>query len=406
MTKNYRLAFWCFVLGAHLACTPQRFEAIPNKSCLDYNSRYGDATCTLTEDGLNTFDYSLKFGQADILFVDDNSGSMSTEQTLMANRFSNFINQLFSQDIDYRIGIITTDISASPNQTGPKAANGNGAFQDGKLLVFKDSSGDTGKVAIDKSYSMSRADDMFRNTIQRKETLACEAAHFATASCPSDNERGIYAANLAIQRNQDAGTDANGSALGSFIRPNGHLALVVLSDEDERSGPSSAYYTNQETYDMPTTLAHQFAALYPLKTLSVHSIVVKSGDSGCLQTQNNQGANVISSYGKYYEQLSNLSWPADDLTKTTGSPYSSRGSLVQGFVGSICAGDYLSLVQAIADRIAVPPIGLACENPENLQFEVSGSSGTYTPVVNGSQLTFQPNLPAGATLHLNYKCPR
>ena len=97
MKRYFRLAIWSFVVGAHLACAKQKFEAVPNQPCVEYNNIYGAGTCTLTPDGKNTFNYSVRFGDADVLFVVDNSGSMSFEHTEMADRFYNFINQLFSQ---------------------------------------------------------------------------------------------------------------------------------------------------------------------------------------------------------------------------------------------------------------------------------------------------------------------
>src|SRR4051812_46110298 len=47
-------------------------------------------------------------GYADILFVVDNSGSMSEEQTLLANSFNTFINWVITQKVDFHIAITTT----------------------------------------------------------------------------------------------------------------------------------------------------------------------------------------------------------------------------------------------------------------------------------------------------------
>ena len=59
---------------------------------------------------------------------------MSYEQARLASRFQNFINDLDSKGYDYRIAMITTDISASDN--APRLVNQNGALQDGKLITF------------------------------------------------------------------------------------------------------------------------------------------------------------------------------------------------------------------------------------------------------------------------------
>jgi hypothetical protein len=54
-------------------------------------------------------------GQADILFVIDNSGSMSEEQQMLANNFQTFISGLTasSNTFNYRIGITSTDFAGT-----------------------------------------------------------------------------------------------------------------------------------------------------------------------------------------------------------------------------------------------------------------------------------------------------
>ena len=45
----------------------------------------------------------------DVLFVIDNSGSMSSSQTNLANNFSSFIDRFISKGYDFKIAITTTD---------------------------------------------------------------------------------------------------------------------------------------------------------------------------------------------------------------------------------------------------------------------------------------------------------
>jgi len=73
-------------------------------------------TC-FTVDGEDDFNFDQvgSGGKADILFVDDNSGSMSFEQVHMADRFSTFLSALNTQSVDYRIGVITDDTTSSNN---------------------------------------------------------------------------------------------------------------------------------------------------------------------------------------------------------------------------------------------------------------------------------------------------
>ena len=47
--------------------------------------------------------------QVDILWMIDNSGSMEAEQEKVAERFNQFFNQLIVSQVDYHIGVITSD---------------------------------------------------------------------------------------------------------------------------------------------------------------------------------------------------------------------------------------------------------------------------------------------------------
>src|SRR5690606_16535256 len=62
--------------------------------------------------------------KVDILFVVDNSGSMSNDQNILAQSFGDFIKSFKARDVDYQIGVTSTDVTAY----------GNGKYwNDGKL---------------------------------------------------------------------------------------------------------------------------------------------------------------------------------------------------------------------------------------------------------------------------------
>ena len=59
---------------------------------------------------------SFEIEPVDILFVIDNSGSMSDEQQNLASNFNRFIEVLADQvDLDYRIAAVTTDQAPNSN---------------------------------------------------------------------------------------------------------------------------------------------------------------------------------------------------------------------------------------------------------------------------------------------------
>jgi hypothetical protein len=403
MSKRYQLILGLFIATYWVACAPKNFEKDPEvNKCQNFSE-----PC-VSQDGLDYFDYTAKAngGLVDILFVNDNSGSMSPEQSQMAQKFSSFLSQLDSRFIDYRIGMITTDISSSATSSTsddgsssalynePRSINQNGALQDGNLVAFK-----PGDLPYLTSSTADR-ESLFASNIQRAETKQCEdflkkyptnppPADQGHANCPSSDERGIFAANLFFSKNPS-----------SFIRPNAHLAIVILSDEDLRSGlyqnPVNTSY-QLEANDLPETLVNNVKAAYSGKSLSVHSIIVKPGDTTCESIQSHQmgPASIHPTYGI----------TANQIFGSQGKKYAELTALTQGILGDICANDYGSQLANIGANIVdrLSDITLACSDPK-------GITVALTPQVNidwnisGSNLHFSEALPAGTQVRVQYSC--
>ncbi|MEO0336721.1 MAG: hypothetical protein AAF202_10010, partial [Pseudomonadota bacterium] len=282
MKSWFKFAIVMLGVSLYAACSDVKFDVKPSSECEDYNQNFGDGTCSINPQGFQEFSYSVRMGQVDILFVTDNSGSMFAEQQEMANRFPSFLDSI--RGIDYQIAIVTTDIPSSENNQ-TNAANGNGALWDGKFIAFPNGQ----KVLTNPGDSNSVHNTnitYFNQTVQRPESANCDNSNFQ--NCPSSDERGIYAVNRALDRSENS----------SFFRGNGHLAVVILSDEDERStgGESASARTNNlrgkalESYDLPATLVQKAAtAMGATKTMSVHSIIIQPGDTSCKSNQDAQG---------------------------------------------------------------------------------------------------------------------
>lgn len=404
----------------------------------------------------------------DILFVNDNSGSMSFEQNEMADSFSSFVQSLDQKDLDYRIGIITTDVStaatqsANPNEPNlhttnneARAINQNGALQDGNLIKLSD-----GGYFITPSTANREA--LFAEAIRRgdggKETEKCETflkssvstAQGSTAyndalkvNCASGDERGIFAASLAVSKNS-----------ASFIRQGAQLAIVIVADEDVRSGAYGKYggsYSHRlALQDLPTTLLSNIQSKHPGKQVSVHSIIVKPGnlrsgvsvesaisrisqgvkvdgldsfnqpkdpnhpdsvfsgkDSACLLSQSRQ----------VYFADQNPNPPPEDTTSkgavsgSVGYMYALATKLTGGVEGDICAPqrgqkyeDQIlpAITKNISDRVGEYTIN--CQSPQDI--EIKFESGTEVAAdINGNKIKFRAPLGQGTVVNVNYKCP-
>lgn len=411
-------------VGYYVGCSPVKFDKDESiNRCQNF------AQDCVTESGKDYFDYNATAsgGLVDILFVNDNSGSMSYEQNQIAARFSDFLGELDDRFIDYRIAITTTDVS-HPTNNPPAPGNGNGSLQDGKLIPFSN-----GKLFI--SSSDANRETLFASNIKRAETLQCEELlrQYPTGTiptnqmrekCPSGDERGIYAANLSVAN--------HGS---KWIRQNAHLAIVFLADEDERS---SAYNLTPsyklEASDMPQTLISKVAQMYGSKTLSLHSIIVKPGslksghtaeevaekairihevdyrgnpvensenkpknffngyDSACLSAQSNQ---VNAGY-------------ANAVRGSVGYIYALGSLMTEGVIGNICASNYGSQLINIGTNIVnrLSELNLACENPMDLSVDLTPVQHGVAYSVVGKTLKFSQALQPGTQVRLRYACIR
>lgn len=357
------------------ACTPGRFERTPQTKC---SSDTGE--CFFNET------IQTNGGMVDILIVNDNSGSMSFEQNKMALRFPNLLQKLDDRWLDYRIGVTTTDVSTSSN--APRRINQNGALQDGRLLSLLN-----GQKFLEPNTSDKY--NLFLKVMQRKETIECEGfINTAISSglyqsrteyekgyyehCPSGDERGIMSALSSIYYNPD-----------KMIRDEAHLAVVIISDEDERSwgitDPQSPYTLG--IYDQPKTFIDVIKQKYPTKSLSVHSIVVKSNDLICLEKQNNQMGGVVKGqYGTVYEQLSNAT---------------------NGVIGSVCEPDYGEQMGKIGSAIVqqVTYFTLHCANPKDFQVQFEPASSEIGYKIEGVKIHFDKALDPTTKVRFIYECP-
>lgn len=392
MPSNKVLSLFLLLLvagGVHLitSCSDVGFKSLPKVTC--EGAERDQSTDCITKPGSIQLSFSFYVGDVDILFINDNSGSMFVEQRKMANAFPNFLDGI--ANLNFQIGMVTTDIASANNQT-PRAANGNGAFQDGKLLEFKDEqSNNSGLFILNRD--TSNLTSLFRGTIQRSESIACDESGFRTDQCPSSDERGIYAANLAVERGEKG-----------FFRSGAHLALVVLSDEDERTNGGGLSEYPLEPKDLPETLVLNMKNYYPTKSFSVHSVI--TNDSACARQQEQYSSNspwpTLGFIGTQYIALSR---PSTSLRQL--------GNILDGVVGSICASDYGSQMGNIAQNIRNDtlnsPKQLACLPRSDTTSLVTTPTGYETQIQmdidSQNRITFS-NVPMGVRVSFSYECDR
>ncbi len=168
--------------------------------------------------------------EVDVLFVIDNSGSMGEEQSNLSRNFSAFISAARTWDTDFQIGVVTTQVEGNVDDpTG-------GTRQPGQLL---------GNPRI------------ITPTTPSYETAFSRNARVGTGD-PGTAESGLESARLALVDPQitdlDAPCDADcvepymcvsgrcGGYNRTFLRENASLEIIFVSDEEDQSNASEAFF--------------------------------------------------------------------------------------------------------------------------------------------------------------------
>ncbi|MBI2374404.1 MAG: VWA domain-containing protein [Deltaproteobacteria bacterium] len=175
---------------------------------------------------------------ADILFVVDNSGSMADEQENLARNFDAFINQIAGTG-NYRIGIITTDVSdaslalCEAGQTsncdpGEKGGLALTTFSPTPPNVFK--SQDVSMCAsVGQQHGCFRGPEgqrVISSDMEKNQQIQMFQNNVKVGSCGSGQEQGLNAMLLALEQRVDG-------CNRDFLRDTANLVIVFVTDEND-----------------------------------------------------------------------------------------------------------------------------------------------------------------------------
>jgi len=164
----------------------------------------------------------------DILFVIDNSGSMSDKQLAVANGCQAFMNYALQQAIDFHIGVTTTGISRSA-----------GAWLDCPGGAYGGEAGRLFPVDGQRPRWVTNA---------MPDAAAVFAANVQVGTCHW-LEQGLEAAYRALTSPLVDSLDHPGTNLPNdgnlgFYRPEARLSVVIISDEDDQSDRPTSFYSS------------------------------------------------------------------------------------------------------------------------------------------------------------------
>jgi hypothetical protein len=156
----------------------------------------------------------------DVVFVIDNSGSMSQEQDNLARNFPTFMDELANvQGADIRIGVVSSDMGS-----GPTGTNGCGVTpgDNGVMCSLK---------GVDRCAACGvQAGGRYLRTVMPnyagnvRDVFSC-IARLGTSGCGFEHSIG------ALQRALESTEN------GDFLRPDAYLAFVLITDEEDCTAP-------------------------------------------------------------------------------------------------------------------------------------------------------------------------
>jgi hypothetical protein len=150
----------------------------------------------------------------DVLWVVDNSGSMSTSQANLASSFQSFINKFQAQGYDFHMGITTSDAwekQFNNNSTKSKLRDGNGSTHSGVFVMDQN----TPNLA-----------NIFNTNVKVGITGNGDERVFESFKQTLLDVTGVNA---------------------TFRRPEAYLAVIIVSDEEDFSAASSSFTENYNT---------------------------------------------------------------------------------------------------------------------------------------------------------------
>ncbi len=170
--------------------------------------------------------------RADVLFTVDNSCSMEPYQTSLANNFASFIGYAQNANVDWQIGVTTTDMDEDGAST-PLPGVPVGPATNGRLI------GDGANPKI-----LTRNTPNVANLFSAKVNVGLEG---------DTNEQGLEASLRALTPPLSVNENAG------FVRPDASLAVVLVTDARNQSEQPAAYYVNSFLNIKGFNNAHMFS---------------------------------------------------------------------------------------------------------------------------------------------------
>ncbi len=253
----------------------------------------GDPSFSLTSESTDFKQINNQTSDIDILWIIDNSGSMTPAQSKLTTNFNSFITSFSTKNINYKIAVAATD-----SYHGSETATGDcSPFFRSYKARFRD--GADVSASFTQTFPPGTCDPNTNPTIQGYDPLASgntySGVRVITPDTPNIVSTFLTNATLGTSGSGlEQGMESIRSALDSpfndgFLREDAYLAVIIVTDEnDASSGTIADYKAYLDTITGSTD---------SLQKYSVSTVTKQSGDT-CSEASHSQ-----SSVGSDYESL-------------------------------------------------------------------------------------------------------
>ncbi len=350
----------------------------------------------------------------DILFIVDNSGSMSEEQAKVVAQLSAFLDSLANSPVqnDFQVGVVSTSVSMYANSCAETTLT-RAEAEAGRLQLGKELSGE---VHADSQRKLLRFDD--------PDLLEQFGLLIGQGTAGLGQEMGFEAMRLALSEPlASVAPEAMPSGNAGFLRAGSRLLVVVVTDEDDCSVPdpqavmlTASCQINECTTDADCNSAGTYCV--PLGTDGTRLCETNR----CETPQGRAALEPVSTYvdflkalddGTGTSRLRDVSLAVIGPVNAEGEPERCRSATDEaygvgeryrdavlqmgerGFIGSICSDDYGVTLQRIAELVAAPQVLDLPQSPVDgslVRIRIERVGSEPIDCRNGDGFTFEPGV--------------
>lgn len=303
--------------------------------------------------------------QVDILWIIDNSESMAAEQFKIASRFNQFFNQLITSQVDYHIGIVSTDDSdmgVLRDYEGPDVAGCAGCRFIDNTVPCGDPSVDVTGMSESEAESALLAACPAQLVFRKLVSIGIDGSSLEEGFEQAARALGAYDIDPATSLPDPASVPSENAG---FLRTAASLYIIFVSDEEEGAkadAPPVRYFqrlfeglkgAGNENKVAVAAITGYPGVDPPADVADVCGILETTFDS-TVANDDSRAAALVEALRDYRTGCYDEEGDPDDGASyaETGGRYIELACRTGGVIANMCAADYSTALDALGANAA------------------------------------------------------